>query len=252
THGKVVGLFGTARNVSEQVEREAALQAATRDAEAASRAKSDFLANMSHEIRTPMNAIVGYTQLMESTALDSAQRGYLEHIDQSSRTLLTIIDDILNLSRLEAGRMAFDAREFEIREVVAHAVDMLAPQAYSKGLTLRTRVAPDVPICFVGDPGRIRQVLANFLSNAVKFTHHGLVEVHVSVERQTDRNAILRLAVRDTGRGISREDRQQLFEPFTASSRRTEGGGAGLGLTIARALIHAMGGELSLQSATGD
>jgi two-component system sensor histidine kinase BarA len=229
------------------VELDLARKRAVEDA----RAKSRFLANMSHEIRTPMNSIVGYTQLLDATSLDAAQRGYAERIGQSARTLLEIIEDILSLSRLEAGKLVLATQEFDIRQIAEQSVEMLAPAAYQKNIDLRTVIAPDVPICFVGDPLRIRQILVNFLTNAVKFTDQGRVTLYIDTERQTDTNAILTLRVSDTGRGISREDRRKLFDAFTDISRREAGGGAGLGLTIARALTDVMGGQISLQSEVG-
>ncbi|MEM6640256.1 MAG: ATP-binding protein, partial [Pseudomonadota bacterium] len=227
------------------------LDLARKRALADARDKSRFLANMSHEIRTPMNAIVGYSQMLETTSLDAAQHDYLERIERASQTLLTIIDDILSLSRLEAGALALESAEFDVRHIASHAVDMLAPQAYQKGLILRTRIEPSVPSCFIGDPGRIRQVLSNLLSNAIKFTDAGLVELHISADVQTDRHAILQLRVRDTGRGIDKEERQKLFEPFVQSHRGQNQGGAGLGLAIARGLVNVMGGTVSLKSTRG-
>ncbi|MFK7886008.1 MAG: ATP-binding protein, partial [Gammaproteobacteria bacterium] len=229
------------------VELDLARKRAVEDA----RAKSNFLANMSHEIRTPMNSIVGYTQLLDSTSLDAAQRGYAEHIGQSARTLLEIIEDILSLSRLEAGKLVLATQEFDIRHIAEQSVEMLAPAAYQKNLDVRTVVAPDVPACFVGDPMRVRQILVNFLTNAVKFTDQGSVTLYIDAERQTDTNAVLTLRISDTGRGISRDDRRKLFDAFTDISRREMGGGAGLGLTIARALTDVMGGQISLQSEVG-
>ncbi|MFK8015115.1 MAG: ATP-binding protein [Gammaproteobacteria bacterium] len=226
------------------VELDLARQRAVKDAQD----KSRFLANMSHEIRTPMNSIVGYTQLLNNTALSDSQLGYAQSIGQSARALLEIIEDILSLSRLEAGKLALATQEFDIRVIAERSLNMLAPAAYQKALTMRALIDPDVPVCFLGDPLRIRQILVNFLTNAIKFTERGSVELIVSATRQTERNAMLSLTVRDTGRGIARHDRSRLFDAFTDTSRKEAGGGTGLGLTIARALTSAMGGQLSLES----
>jgi PAS domain S-box-containing protein len=246
-------VLAAARDVTVQREAERQLASAKQLAEEATAAKSEFLASVSHEIRTPMNGVLGMLELLRHTVLDGEQRGYAQHAIQSARGLLRIIDDLLDISRIEAGRLELEETPFRLREAIRESLKGVAAPAYEKGLALSSRVAPDVVDAVVGDVGRLRQVLLNLLGNAVKFTSGGHVQVHVRRVPDAGPHQALEIEVRDSGIGIAAADLDQIFQPFEqaddAVARRM--GGTGLGLAISSRFIEAMGGRLTVRSEPG-
>ncbi|SAL27352.1 two component regulatory system sensor kinase [Caballeronia peredens] len=222
-------------------------------AEAASRAKDDFLAMMSHEIRTPMNGVLGLVEVLENTSLNPDQSQMLGMIQDSASALLQILDDLLDYSKIEAGRLAIESRPIDLRELVDNSVGLLAARAHEKGLRVRVDVGPDVAATVRGDSVRLRQILFNLMSNAIKFTITGDISLNVQVVERRDSEQVIELCVKDTGIGIAPEAQQSLFEPFvqaeTSTTRRF--GGTGLGLTICNRLVELMGGTMSLTSEVG-
>jgi PAS domain S-box-containing protein len=241
---------GLLRDVTEQRAQEEELVRTREAALAASREKSFFLANMSHEIRTPMNGILGMTELALDTPLSEEQREYLEAVRQSGDSLLSILNDILDLSKIEARHVTIEHVPFLLRRVVDEAVGLLLPRAHARGLAVSVDVDPGLPQRVAGDPLRLGQVLRNFVSNAVKFTETGSISVRVTAG---DDAGLVRFAITDTGIGIAPDDQARIFEPFAQSDSATTRryGGTGLGLSIARQLAGLMGGRVAVESTPG-
>ena len=240
-------------DITTQKELESALAAARDDAEAAERAKGDFLAKMSHEIRTPINAILGMAHLQQKTDLDPHQRDYVQKIERAAKSLLGIINDILDISKIEAGKLDVEEIEFDLGDVLDKLIEMCAMKADDKGLDFHVRAATDVPRALIGDPLRLGQVLVNLSNNAVKFTEAGRVLVDVSVLSCDAEGVLLRFGVTDTGIGMTPEQLGRMFQGFSQADASTtrKYGGTGLGLAITKQLTELMGGEVGVESAHG-
>ncbi len=253
-YGGVRGFYMLHADVTDLKQTQDQLVQALREAEQASRAKGEFLANMSHEVRTPMNAIMGLARLLEEGPLDRRERAYVQRMKVASRSLLNILNDLLDVARIEAGRLTLEHTAFQLDDVLQNIAVLTAANAWSKGVEPVFAIAPEVPAALVGDPVRLEQVLLNLIGNAVKFTESGEVVLAVTAARRTPDHAVLAFHVRDTGIGIAPDQQLRMFEPFSQgdSSTSRKYGGAGLGLAIARRLVELMGGTLVVESALGE
>lgn len=266
--GRPVMIRSIFRDITERKRTEEALAEAHNQALAASRLKSEFLANMSHEIRTPISSIVGVSELMADTTLDSEQREFNQIIHKSAQSLLILLNDILDSSKIEANRLSLEITDFELLKVVEESIELLSPQAHEKGIALVSCLDPSLGGYWRGDPFRLRQILINLLNNAVKFTKKGQVVVRVTGEGlytppelnnetnpagETTETRLVRFAVSDSGIGLSEMARRRLFQPFTQADGSTtrKYGGTGLGLSISKRLVELMGGRIEVESEEG-
>jgi len=257
-------MMGTVMDITERKRADEALRQARDEAESANQAKSSFLASLSHEIRTPLGAIIGLIELLQHGAASAEQRGQLQTMATAADTLLALINDVLDITKIEAGKLELEALDFDIRELINNVVEVLSPAARHKELSVRVAVSEAVPARLVGDPGRLRQVLMNLVNNAIKFTRRGEVSVHVETEdrgsRMEDRkdrsdssSILVRFTVKDTGIGIDADKLEAIFQPFTQADPSTtrRHGGTGLGLTISSRLVERMGGRIHVESDPG-
>ena len=256
-HQSRVALQGTSRNLEASVRaaqrHEVELMDAKDAALAGSRAKSEFLSTMSHEIRTPMNGVIGFTNLLLDTQLNTDQKEFATTIRNSAQALLTIINDILDFSKIEANRLELEEASFELRPVLEEVTDLMAQIAVIKGVEVVLRVDPNVPECLIGDVGRVRQVLLNLVGNALKFTSRGHVLIALQSEEGLANPSAVRLSVTDTGIGIPEDRQGLLFRQFSQADPSTarKYGGTGLGLAISKRLVEMMGGTMGFKSAPG-
>jgi PAS domain S-box-containing protein len=253
-NGKPTLMVGALKDITVQLAAERALHEAKEEAEATSRSKSAFLATISHEMRTPLNAVIGAAGLLDNTTLDSDQRELLGLLKRSGDSLLAVVNDVLDFTKIESGHIELDERPFHLQQIVRESVSLVDHSARFKGLRIDVGAAADADAWLIGDDTRLRQILINLLANAVKFTERGGVSVHVAVDDSTSDPLHVRIAVTDTGIGIPVDRLDRLFQPFsqvdTSTTRRF--GGTGLGLAISRRLARLMGGTIEVESKQGE
>ncbi len=258
--GKVIEYQSVGHDITARKEAECALIAAKEAAESADRAKSEFLAIVSHEIRTPINGVIGFAKLLSDSPLTAEQRSFVDMITSSGRTLESLISDILDLSKIEAGKIEIEHAPFSLRDCIDEISSFFAPRARDAGLTLNSVIDPGIPLLVNSDHGRLRQILSNLIGNAIKFTERGGVTITANAAPEevmkNGRNRAVRLqfSIRDTGIGIPRDKMHQLFSPFSQvdTSAKRRRGGTGLGLIIAKRLCERMGGAISVDSRVGE
>jgi len=251
--GPVIGLVGVSYDITVRKNYEFELTRAKEQAEAGTRAKSEFLANMSHEIRTPMNGIIGMAEILKHTHLDNEQLTHLEAIEVSANSLLSLINDVLDFSKIEAGKLDFEIIVFDLRKVLTDVERILSTKANEKGLEFRVICDDNVPSSLKGDPHRLKQIVLNLASNAIKFTAKGYVEVHIKYDKPKPNHHLLRFEVSDTGIGVSKDGRKSLFKEFSQvdASTTRKYGGTGLGLSISKKLVQMMNGKIGMESKFG-
>ncbi len=251
----VFRMLGTMKDITERKRGEAELKHAKEEAESSNLAKSRFLANVSHEIRTPMNAIIGFVELLKATPMNEQQMDYLDTVMVSGKTLLELINEVLDISKIEAGEISLEYIDFNLFYLIEDVIKLIRPRVYGKSIDLEFVVDDNVPLTIENDPTRLRQILINLYSNAIKFTDDGKISLRVSLEKSLgDDNYVIRFSMKDTGIGISEDKKQAIFEPFTQGDMSTtrQYGGTGLGLAISKNFVELMGGEMWVESTLGE